>query len=346
MVCVQQLIDPRARVERGRAEWPELLLPAASYRDLLNAAQGAPELASGVFLECHLADVQRTDLVVRVHRVCRDRLLERGPLPPKVERFFRRWSDPAERLGFIPAVDLELDLDGAGGDWRVCPLFEPELLKGHRAIQETTSHRRARGLDSLALDHGARMLSALDERTPTKVLTLLADCARAVPAYGSCIPGWPNSYAGTSVRIMCAMPRCSLAGYLERIGWPGDVAELEAVANHYWADAAWANIDLDLTTSGVGPRIGLYWEVGRVTPRNTSFPDLLRRLGENGWALPPRLDGLSQWIAAQAVRPVAGSGRSLTFKLVFSPGAKAVLKAYISEFDEVGTFEADERYGG
>jgi hypothetical protein len=344
MAVEQGLVDPRARLARGREEWPELLVPTAAYRTLVEAAQGAPELSSGVFVECHLADEVRTDLVVRVHRACRDRLLERAPLAPKVEHFFRSWRDPAERLGFIPAVDLEVDLDGAGGDWRVCPLFEPELLKGHRAIEETTTQRRAQGLDSLAVEHGARLLRMLDGRTSTEVLALLANCASALPAYGSCIPGWPNADAGTSVRIMCALQRYSLAAYLERIGWPGDVVELEAVANQYWADAAWANIDLDLTTSGVGPRIGLYLEVGRVTPRNTSFPDLLNRLGERDWVLPARLAGLSRWIAAQPVNPEAGGGRSLSLKLVFTPGARTVVKAYISEFDEAGTFEADERY--
>src|SRR4051794_1104297 len=106
------LIDPRARLKRGREEWPELLLPAAAYRTLLSAAQGAPELASGVFLECHLADELRTDLVVRVHRAGRDRLVERGHLMPRVERFFRLWRDPKQGFGFIPAVDLEIDLDG------------------------------------------------------------------------------------------------------------------------------------------------------------------------------------------------------------------------------------------
>jgi hypothetical protein len=344
MQGAQGLIDPRARLERARQEWPEPLLPSAAYRALLEAAQGAPELSSGVFLECHLADELRTDLVVRVHRGCRDRLLERGRLTAKVERFFRRWSDPSEELGFIPAVDLEVDLDGGGGDFRVCPLFEPELLRGHRAIQDTTERRRAQGLDSLALDHGARLLRVLDERTPARVLTVLGDCARALPAHGSCIPGWPNSDLGTSARVMCAMPRYSLAGYLKRIAWPGDVAELEAVASHYWADAAWANIDLDLTTSGVGPRIGLYWEVGRVTPRNASFPDLLSRLGESGWALPTRLSGLADWIQAQPARPEGDNGRSLSLKLVLAAGAKTVLKAYLSEFDETGTFQADERY--
>jgi hypothetical protein len=329
-----------AHLEVARAEWPLDLLGGGGISSLRRVARGFPREVAGLFAECHLSHPDRTDLVARVVAGDRVALRDGGTCPDSFLPFVRLWCDAAHAAHHLPAIDVEWDMDG--GVPFLCPYFEPDLIRGHRAIAARRRRRAAMGEECLALAYGPDVLRALDPSIPDAWFERLAECVRALPEYGVLIPGWsqltrPGGAARPALRAIIALPRQTLASYLERLHWVGNVSEALTSMNLLRPSSPWIGFDADVGDAGLGPRLGFYQEHQCVCGNDPDVVDVLDRLEQRGWCHAKRLRGLRAWLARRPAQPALGEGRSLSLKLVVgAPGAdpaRPALKAYISTFD-------------
>lgn len=327
-----------AHLEAAFAEWPPELVGPMGIASLRRAP--FPREVAGLFAECHLSHPERTDLVARV--VARDRaaLRDGGTCLDGFLPFVRLWCDPGHVAWHLPAVDIEWDM-GAGEPF-LCPYFEPDLIRGHRAIEARRRRRATLGQECLALAHGPSVLRALDPDIPEAWFERLAECVHALPEYGVLIPGWsqltrPGGAARPALRAIIALPRQALASYLERLRWVGNVSEALISMNLLRPSSPWIGFDADIGSAGLGPRLGFYQEHQCVRGDDPDVIDVLERLERQDACDPIRLRGLRDWLARLPPQPAFGEGRSLTLKLVIganaSAAARPVVKAYVSTFD-------------
>ena len=329
-------------LKQGEAEWPIDLVPQAARALLTAAGRVAPPFASGLFAECHLAHPTRTDLVVRMHPGDADLVLAESAEPSPLNRLLRRWRTPDDRIAFLPAVDLECDLPGRVVGFFILPLFEPELMRGLAAIVERDAARRLAGRKSLLEDRGPDVLRAVHADLSPRILEMVDWCRRRLPPWSNFMPGWAcqTRPEGNEVGIrgVATVPRRSLRGYLESLGWVGDVAHLEELASAFLADKPHVSIDLTIGEDGPLPRVGLYWETVAAHPDDGSLARLCRRVEARSWAREDRWNGFMTWLERRRDESQQTGARSLTLKLVVDGDTAPVLKAYVSNFDELGIF--------
>jgi hypothetical protein len=322
----------------GAAEWPQDLLGPLGMSSLRRAAQAFPREVAGLFAECHLSSPNRTDLVARVVASQRRQLLEGGSCPSAFLPFVRSWCLPAHPAYHLPAIDIECD-DGTGQPF-LCPYFEPDLIRGHRAIEARRRRRGAAGEEPLALAYGPAVLRSLDPEIPESWFERLTECIRALPEYGVLIPGWsqrarPGGAARPALRVIIALPRHALPSYLVRLNWVGQVSAALSWMNMLRPSSPWIGFDADIGEAGLGDRLGFYQEHQCVAAGDPEVVATLDRFESSGLCEPSRLAGLRQWLARQPAQPDFGEGRSLSLKLVTHAlsSAPPIAKAYISTFD-------------
>lgn len=329
-----------AHLELARGEWPPELLGSEGLSSLRRVARGFPREVAGLFAECHLSHPDRTDLVARVVASDRVALRDGGTCPDSFIPFVRLWCDPTHPAHHLPAIDIEWDMDG--GVPFLCPYFEPDLIRGHRAIAARRRQRAAVGQECLALEYAPAVLRSLDPSIPDAWFERLTESVRALPEYGVLIPGWsqltrPGGAARPALRVIIALPRQALASYLVRLRWVGNVSEALTSMNLLRPSSPWIGFDADVCEAGLGSRLGFYQEHQCVCANDPDLADVLDRLEQRGWCDPKRLSALRAWVARQPAQPAFGEGRSLSLKLVVgAPGAdpsRPVVKAYISTFD-------------
>lgn len=325
-----------SHLDLGAAEWPRELVGPRSLSTLRRAAGGFPHEVAGLFAECHLSLSERTDWVARVVASDRYRLRDGGHCPGSFLPFVRLWCDSEHPAFHLPAIDIEWDDDSSRPF--LCPYFEPDLLRGHRAIEARRRQRAALGQERLALAHGPAVLRALDPSMPESWLQRLAECVHALPDYGVLIPGWsqltrPGGAARAALRAIIALPRHTVPSYLERLRWDGDVSDALAWMNLLRPSSPWIGFDVDIGDAGLGPRLGFYQEHPCVRSNDSDLSDVLARPRIASLCEPSRLRGLGEWVARQPAQPDGGQGRSLSLKLVIGASAQPVLKAYVSTFD-------------
>jgi hypothetical protein len=272
-------------------------------------------------------------------------LRDGGHCPSSFLPFVRLWCDAEHPAFHLPAIDIEWDDESAQPF--LCPYFEPDLLRGHRAIEARRRQHAALGQECLALARGPAVLRALDPGIPEVWLARLAECVHALPGYGVLIPGWsqrtrPGGAARPALRAIIALPRHAVPSYLERSRWGGDVSEALAWMNLLRPSSPWIGFDVDVGDAGLGSRLGFYQEHPCVRSNDSDIADVLARPAIASLCDPSRLRGLSEWVARQPAQPDSGQGRSLSLKLVIGASARPVLKAYVSTFDVPVAMRASE----
>lgn len=334
--------SPRERLELCRREWPLGLVPPQAFERACGAAARAPRSITGFFAECHLCDPTRTDLIARVHRWDRAAILAAGSVPQRLTQFFDWWRTVGDPAGIVVAVDVEWDLIEEPSEFFLCPLFEPDLCRGHFAIEHRRIERSSRGLPSLTEELGPYQLQALDPEVSPRSLEQLLRCVRELPPLGVLLPGWPSgtrpSSADRSIRVIVSLPQFAARSYLERLRWPGDLEAFERAADLLCAGQCWLGFDLDISEDGIGPRIGLYREVLWARARDAELMAILSGLAELGLCLPARLSGLCSWLKARDALETKAERRSLSLKFIVDGTRAPVVKAYVSSFDELGAF--------
>lgn len=338
---MHELPFPRL-LRRAEAEWPTELVPVEARPLMAAAGRLAPPFASGLFAECHLAHPTRTDLVVRLHPADADVILAAAPPPSPLSHVLRRWRTPGDRIAFLPAIDLEFDLPGRVVGFFIAPLFEPELMRGLHAILERDAARRSIGERSLVEDRGRDVLRAVHHDLSPRILERVDWCRRMLPPWANFLPAWScQARPGggePGVRAVATVPRRNMTTYLQSVGWRGDLRALDDLATVFLADKPLVSIDMTIGKEGPVRRVGLYWETAAAHPDDATLTRLCRRIAGCSWMRQDRWNGLMTWLERRD-RDNGDSGRrSLTLKLVVEDAAPAALKAYVSNFDELGVF--------
>jgi hypothetical protein len=286
-------------------------------------------------------------LVVRLHPADAEAILAALPSPGPLTRVLARWRTPGDRISFLPAIDLEFDLPERVVGFFIAPLFEPELMRGLAAIVERDAVRRLVGERPLAEDRGPDVLRAVHDDLSPRVLERVEWCRRMLPSWSNFLPGWScqtrPEWGDAGVRAVATLPRRHVAGYLESVGWPGDIAMLEHLATVFLADKPLISIDMTIGQDGPIERVGLYWETVAAHPNDASLSRLCRRIEGCSWAREDRWNGLMTWLEARHCEDGDAGARSLTLKLIVDGETAPALKAYVSNFDELAVFPTRTR---
>jgi hypothetical protein len=325
-----------AHLDVGAEEWPRELVGPLALARMRQGARHFPAHVAGIFAECHLSEPERTDLVARVVAKDRTRLVDEWRCPTAYRGLLERWCEPTHPAYLLPALDIEWDADTERPF--VCPYFEPDLIRGHRAIEASRRERAARGLESLSRVNGPEVLRTLDPSIPERWFERLTECIEALPEYGVLIPGWsqltrPGDGSRPALRAIIALPRQALASYLQRLGWPGNVYEALSSIDLLRPSSPWIGFDADIGSGGLGRRLGFYQEHQCVFREDADIAGTLERFSARGLCDPARLSALSAWVARQPAQPELGQGRSLSLKLVTGMSEQPSVKAYVSSFD-------------
>jgi hypothetical protein len=285
-------------------------------------------------LEARLGDAASSarkpvDLSLRVEGAVQARALAAQPLPPHLQSFLRRWSEPGGPFAAISQVWLEFDLESD-------PLELPVPAVSARLAGGPSSGEPVEWLlDSLWPALRGRPLSDIQR-------DLVRFCCREIPASGRLLYLFDLLSRGTdAIRLEIAgLDSTSLVGYLRRVA-PRTAAAAAAVAPLF-AGVGRIHLSLDIAAE-VLPRIGIEGSFPRRPERQPRWRELFDRLVAAGLCTPAERDAAlvwsgidSYWTAAERW-PLAEAGiqvrclRGLShLKVVCSPGRAPEAKVYLT----------------
>lgn len=312
-----------------------------------------PAGASG--FECRLADeAPLADLGARFARSDRGAAFlagHGGALPPssaelfadpswqRLRSFGARWADPRDALHrAFEHIFFEFDVDGPPETVPVPSFFLAFANNAQRRIE--------------AADEGMAILRG--EPLSSPVRQRLSKCLEVLPPKADLYAvGAMLSRRFNGVRVdFSHLPPSSVPAYLEAVGWPGDIREVEAMLR--WLPPFYKEVEVALDlTEAVLPRLGVECHVykGSLTSASAAWGEMLDVLVERGLCLPSKRDALLAWIGhsharalgddwpgdlrqrAKSLGPNVLSVLSRTInhiKLVYQPGRRVEAKAYIT----------------
>lgn len=332
---------------------PRLISPAA-LADLGQIARLLPPVSASGF-ECRLGQEEAVaDLGVRFLDADGSRAILAGRgdtdfcLPPslfthpvweRLRRFGARWDEPGtllrEELG-----DVFLEFDVVGAPPQVpLPSFFIEY--------DRRAHRRLEALEeSLALLWG--------EPLPPAVRARVVACLEALPPGGqlSAVGAMFSRRTGGVRLCLHGLEPHTLPGYLAGIGWPGALAELEAMLALVAGRVERLALSLDVGAA-VQPRVGVECHLAESLHEadTARWTLLLDSLVEHGLCLPAKREALLDWLGHTHLRSrpesLPGNLRALRarlgpeplpvflrrinhLKLVLQPGQPPEAKAYLA----------------
>lgn len=268
-----------------------------------------------------------------------DRLDENAPGWARVGRFVHTWCDPASLLGRrIPLIWLELDdMHRAMGEAVPGPCFHACLDSGY--LQQT-GHRAplAGGLEEPDAVLRAAFDVLLERPLPAAAARALHTCLAAL-APGERMIHVSAMLARTpaSIKLYGSAPAPALAAYLQRIGWPGRIEELDDLLRRFCAPSTvGGTVYFDLAIDEqLTPYVGIVFSQlqldGSRDPRREA---LLALLVDAGLCTPEKRDALLQWPGSARVHHAGASAparlrRWLDLKIGQRPGRALEAKAYL-----------------
>lgn len=259
-----------------------------------------------------------------------DSPLRRRPGWAPVFDLVAEWARPGSALGATaPFVCLAIDAAGPAeaSAPRALVCLQPGLTAGPLPPRDAGG---AAELDAV-LDAAFLALSALGERPSPAVERRVRACARALPASGHVLhAGSLRTRGEDAVRFVCSMRRGEVPAYLERIGWPGDAAEVREMLSTLSLYSNTLTFDLDVGEE-VAPVLGL----GHHEPRpGAATARVLDRLCAAGACTPEKAAALLGWPGREEV-VVPGHAwpsvaeRVFEMKIVWQPGQPLSAKGYL-----------------
>ena len=136
-------------------------------------------------------------------------------------------------------------------------------------------------------------------RQVERVHEVLSDAGLVVQA--GVLPGRPQR----AVRLVVhRIDTAELPGLLDRLRWPGsaDAAVSVTAATHDLTSPA-AVLSLDVSASGVSPRLGLelFRPAQRLGIDGTGWRPMIQRLADRRWCVPAKAEGLRAWPRTERV---------------------------------------------
>jgi hypothetical protein len=265
--------------------------------------------------------------------------LDRQDLPAAwhpVVRFVKRWATPGDVVHTaVSELWLEFDLAAAAPAGSAPP---PSVFTVIRPTEDGSRGVRA-VVEALLGEEEAGPLAAVVDR-------LVRECRHGsrVSHLGAMLGRRPSA-----LRVhVNDIPLGDLRGYLDRIEWPGDAAEVEALGRMLLDHTDVLVLCLDVLAD-LTPRAGLECFFAQRHGLDPRWRPLLGHLAELGWCAPEKADALVRWpgritpldqgvvwpenlILQSIPRPPDVLGiverRLSHVKLTSTPGAPVTAKAY------------------
>ena len=260
------------------------------------------------------------------------------PVWERLRHFGARWDTPGTLLREeIGDVFLEFDVEGTPPPVPIPSFF---IEYGRQAW-----HRLEALEESLALLWGEPLAPAVRQQ--------VVACLAALPSTGyiSAVGAmFSRRFDGVRLCLQGLGPG-TLPGYLARVGWPGDTAEVEALLAPVAGRVERLALSLDVG-SAVLPKLGLECHLAESLHEADSerWASLLDVLVKQGLCLPAKREALVDWLGHTHLRSrpeaLPGNLRALSaslgpqalpvflrrinhLKLVLQPGAPPEAKAYL-----------------
>ncbi|MEO5816986.1 MAG: hypothetical protein ABIT20_17085 [Gemmatimonadaceae bacterium] len=317
------------------------LVSSCAFARVGSAMANLPDALTSLFyLETRLHDADAVDLVLRVGPESRETLWRCGTRDAawdRVRALTHAWNDEhGELASALHHLWLEFDIDDASSAPRLVPGVFACFgeLRDHSYTSQRWLARSRLALDTL-----------LGDALPAAVSRAVDACFAALPddAYAPYV-GVMLGRPAESVRIcLTQLGPLALSAYLERIGWPSPIGEVDALI----AELASTQPDgplrgagmvhLDVSSDGIW-RLGLEFACQRGPQLRGELREraLLERLVALGLAQPAKAEALTVWPGARAVRVPAASGDRVVMrrvnhvKVVLRPDGAPEAKAYLA----------------
>ena len=135
--------------------------------------------------------------------------------------------------------------------------------------------------------------------------------------------------------VVKGVAKGTIPALLERLEWPGPAAEAVEVLAALDDLIDYVAVSMDVTTRGLGPRLGLelYRPPKWFAVDRTGWLPFIARIEQRGWCLPSKADGLRSWPRTErllddvGVRVVRQGINHV--KVVIDPDAPTTAKAYV-----------------
>ena len=229
---------------------------------------------------------------------------------------------------------LEYDIDTTGGGTHPDPgVF---LYPIDEALPGDRSRRRLRDLgvviDAVASAAGRDLNAAMRRQAEEIYLAMEPDSSiRAVGAF-------PSRGSGLRLAMMGFRRTGSVMAFLERAGWPGQLAFVASTVSRYEERGAFAHLGVhfDVQAHGVGPTLGLsfYARETQWLKDMRHWLPLIDGIGEERLAVPEKLSALADsWSGAETLFGASGPFVLVRgihhVKFVVTGGRIEQVKAYV-----------------
>lgn len=239
--------------------------------------------------------------------------------------FFAEWADPSSVVHrHVGQVWLEFD-QRRDGRWPGPPFVTFAVDARLAPGAGPRSHARLgdlvrAGLTALVGPGGRDVVPSI-----LAAVGMLPDSGRL--AHLAAMP-----HRGTSgARAVFGVHRDGIPGVLRRLGWPGDVAMVEATLGDTWPQPDRVSLSLDFLPA-VGPRIGVELFRPTAPTEDAGWQTLLSALESRALCAPAKRAAIAAWPAwhPQDARRGGRLERHVLVKLVFDPARLVEAKAYLS----------------
>jgi len=341
----------------SRADLREPLCGPAAWEALERLSHAAPDGASQFGFECRLAageDAVDLGLAVAAgdpaaarlagHPATARDVVPTSPAWRHLRAFAAAWTATGSALGrAIPFLFLELDAASARTPAITPSVFvalDPPLLPaggapGGSPVASGPGSPLSTVLEATSLLRGQPPSPRLRRR--------IAGCFEALPEDAHVIHlGVLLGRKGAGVRLSIAVAEHALPPLLDGVGWHHAHAELERCVRRYERCFQTVQVDLDVDSEGVRPRLGL----GLRPVDRAGWKALLASFVADGLADPDKATAVLGW-PGQRVQRIEGYGLPCLLtrdtshaKVAVTPGRPARAKAYLSVAPRIGWFGA------
>lgn len=311
---------------------PATLVDAAAAERARSIVGRLPPVGGGVSLECRLDQLSpHADVVVRYGLPHASALQAWARGSATVENLVDLWCDPSSALAVAPYVDLEWDRGVPSSCPYATVMFDPALPEGLGAMRRA-AHRAG---PAPAWMRMRLLLEAHVELSPA-VRAGVERCYAMLPrdAFIAHIGMLSRRHgrARDAVRLIVSIPhKPALADYLGALGRGASVDPIAAAYDRFCGQVSRIDLDLDVETTGVGPRLGLYSPFYGPTATDRAILRTLAALEEQRLLVGTKRRALLAWLGnpSHADAPE----RTLSLKVVLHEEGRTESKVYLSLLD-------------
>ena len=334
----------KAAFVAAQSQLSSLLVTDRQREAVADLLSRLPAVGGAQYLECRVGsrEAQAVDFLVAITRLQREdnATTQAGSLlaGSGFERLLPEWRQPGSLLNeVVPVAWLEFDdvERQRGLAPSVCVSVVPSYIDMYAPLASQAPAELIASLHASILSIRGSAVDAEEQAT-------LERCATRMPPGAHWIHlSVMTARSPVALKLYGAFPEAQLTGYLDTIGWRGDLARVERVLARYFPTSrTGGTLYVDLPASELprgDPGLGLCFSQQQVRASNERDPshrELLAAFVDDGLCLPEQARALAEWAGVQQVGDKRAK-RLLDLKLVLRPKQSPLLKAYLG-FSLVG----------